>query len=165
MAIMELSRPPEVIFDPVRGANVAASPEERVRQYWLHALIQEKGFPKHLILIEKELSQLPHLSARRRSLPDRRIDILCMAPSADPQNPFFPLLLIECKEGKVSPQAYLQLAGYNDHVKACFIGIANPEEFRLGYYDASSGKYRFVTQLPTFKEFTAYIRNGFPLSF
>jgi len=43
------------IFDEIRKKFVICTPEEWVRQHVVQFLIQEKGYPKHLIAIEKEL--------------------------------------------------------------------------------------------------------------
>lgn len=165
MAIMESSKQLKetALYDTVRGAHVSATPEEQVRQAWLHILIEEKGFPKQLILVEKELSQLPHLQGKQQTLPERRIDLLCMAPSLQSEMPFFPLMLVECKQGKLTASALRQVAGYNDYVGACFVGLANAEEFRLGFFDVSQKAYRFISRLPAYKELIGYIRNGFPI--
>src|SRR5690242_14822270 len=82
-------------FDEVRRAWVAATPEEGVRQRVLKKMIHALGFPKELIAVEKELKELPHLAGR--SVPERRIDVLCYGKEIHPEHSLYPLLLIECK--------------------------------------------------------------------
>ena len=49
----------------VRKALVAAHPEELVRQELLCRMIGQLGYPSHLLVVEKELSLLPHLALQR----------------------------------------------------------------------------------------------------
>ena len=44
------------IFDVIRRKYVVLQPEEWVRQHVVHFLIEEKGYPKSLINVEKKLS-------------------------------------------------------------------------------------------------------------
>lgn len=130
MAITELSKLKANIFDPFRQCMVAATPEELVRQKVLQVMITQLGFPKELLAVEKQLSQLPHLQ-EIASLPNRRIDILCFAKGIHPTYPLYPLLLVECKEG--DQDAEPQVLGYNSFIKAPFVAIARENEVHLLY--------------------------------
>lgn len=139
------------IFDEVRRRWVKATPEEQVRQQWLRWMIHKQGYPKELLAVEKEIKELPHLFGK--NVPDRRIDILCYGGvSLDP------LLMIECKAEKLSEEAINQAIGYNHHVKAPFIAIANLEEMRFGHWDDGKKKYEFYPVLPAYKELMKWIR-------
>ncbi len=84
-------------------------------------MIDELGYPKGLIAVEKDISSLalPRLS--------RRIDILCLTPGVVGMRP---LLLIECKAGKLTPDAEKQVLGYNDAIGAPFIALAGLDEIK-----------------------------------
>ena len=41
------------IFDPLRRRYVALTPEEWVRQHFVHFLIEQKGYPKGLLANEE----------------------------------------------------------------------------------------------------------------
>lgn len=139
------------VYDAFRKIWVSATPEEIVRQSLLQRMVGELHYPKELLVIEKELKQLPHLKAENQ-LPDRRADILCFAKNIHLHYALYPLLLIECKEGKLDGQAKEQVVGYNHFVKAFFIALANPEGVQLGYYDKNAQLYRFIPYLPSYRE-------------
>ena len=43
------------VFDIIRKKYVALTPEEQVRQQFIHYLINEKHYPKGLLAVEKQL--------------------------------------------------------------------------------------------------------------
>ena len=93
--------------------------EEVIRQELIVTLLA-LGYPKSLMVIEKELSQLPHL--RKGRVPKRRLDLLCFAKKG---GLVYPLLLIECKAIPLLPSALEQVLGYNYYVEALFVAITN----------------------------------------
>lgn len=103
-----------MLWDPIRGLQVSATPEEKVRQAWISHMIGLLGFPKGLLSIEKG-----GLGASKR-----RLDLLCMTPSGDGLKP---LLLMECKAGSAKAVGEEQVRGYNAFVQAPFICIADAE--------------------------------------
>ena len=131
------------LFDPYRKSTVKATPEECVRSRLLHYMTEKLGYPKHLLVVEKQLSQLPGCAGA----PDRRLDIICFAKGAKG-----PLLLIECKAGHVGEGAKEQLLGYNHYVKAPYVALAGQDEIKTGYFDAKKCEYVFVTGLPRYEE-------------
>jgi hypothetical protein len=121
----------EKLFDPIRRRFVSPLPEEKVRQNWILQMIQELGFPKSLIGVEKDIFRLPHLQGKEKFPIKRRADILCFAKNLHPDYPAYPLLLIECKATPLTEATIRQVIGYNHVVKAYFVAIANAEEIRL----------------------------------
>lgn len=148
------------LYDPIRRLWVAATPEEHVRQRLLQQMTQSLGFPPQLIAVEKSLRELPHLADAVGSLPDRRTDILCFAQGIHPRHPLFPLLLVECKQEAIDQAAVEQTIGYNYHVQARFIALASPEETRLGYLDAKTQRYTFLSFLPSYTQLLASVSHG-----
>jgi len=116
----------ERLYDLVRKRWIKKTPEEVVRQTLLQLMIKKLGFPLALIAVEKELNQIPHLLRNRAALPDRRVDIICFAKGIHPRFPLFPLLLVECKEDRITQAAIEQVVGYNMFVEAPFIALADP---------------------------------------
>lgn len=108
-------------------------------------MLQQLAYPLHQIVIEKALSELPHL-ALVKDLPDRRLDILCYHSSAKP------VLLIECKAQPFTPQDEQQLIGYNHFVQASFIACASPEEVKTGWYDPALKNYSWKKGIPSYQE-------------
>lgn len=145
-----------LIFDEVRRCWVKATPEEQVRQYWLKWMIHELHYPKELLAVEKELKELPHLYGR--SVPERRLDILCYGKGIHPSFPLYPLVMIECKSGRFTDDALDQVIGYNHDVKACFIAVVNLEEVKFGFFNSDEKEYQFYSVLPSFKELMQWVK-------
>lgn len=129
---MELSKQKDNLFDPFRKAWVVASPEEVVRQKLLHQMTTQLGFPRELLAVETQLSEVPHLKGAT-GLPKRRADIICYAKGLHPEYPLYPLLLIECKEGSVGEDAKAQALGYNHYIEAFYVAIAGENWIELIY--------------------------------
>ncbi len=140
------------VFDEIRGKHVPATPEELIRQSLLYIMIYRLHFPKELIAIEKQLSELPHLNGLS-SLPERRADIICFANNIHPDYPLYPLLLVECKEGKVSREAIEQALGYNHYVKAPYIAVAGSDGVQLIHPQK-------VLFLPSYHQLLEKLKNG-----
>jgi len=135
------------VFDTIRQQWVAATPEEIVRQRWIHRMVHELGYPKELLVIERELKMLPHLQAHPDPLPTRRIDLLSFGKR---NSNIFPLLLIECKDQALSQPALDQALAYNTFVQASYVAIVNQDQIRLKYNLACSRCE--ISHLPHFKE-------------
>lgn len=131
------------------GSSKSNRPEDQVRRDWLQKMELELGYPRGLMLVEKELNALPHVQKTSRA-PNRRFDIISLAKDLHPHHTYYPLLLVECKADTLSSAVVGQVAGYNRFVKSLFIGLANRDEFYLGRYDANSGEYLFSLGLPPF---------------
>lgn len=140
------------IYDEIRQEWVKATPEELVRQQWIHRMVYQLGYPKELIVVEKAIGELPHLSGT--DAPDRRLDILCYGKD------LLPLLLVECKADLKAEDAVNQVIGYNHHVKAHFAAAVGPDQVRLGYFDAPTNKYMFCSFLPSFKELLQWVNRS-----
>ena len=145
--------PQSHLFCSIRKEWVAALPEEIVRQRLLLHMIQEKGFPPSLIAVEQSLKSMPHISTELHSrLPNRRVDIVCFTPIA---STLHPLLMVECKAVALVPSILNQIIGYNHFVKSSFIGIANQEGIRTGWYQPQTKEYAFIDFLPSYSELKA----------
>ena len=145
------------LYCPIRKRIVSALPEEQVRVRLLHEMIHLLGFPQGGIVIEKELSQMPHLATSSEPLPCRRADIVCFAPGIHPEHSLYPLLLIECKAVEITPKVMNQVIGYNHFVKAYFIAVVNQEKCQVGWFDRNAKTYRYVDYLPTYANLLAKI--------
>lgn len=121
---MVSSRPKDRVFDPIRKQRVTKNPEELVRQALLKTMTTDLGYPKSLIAVEKQLTELLHLKGET-GLPNRRVDILCYTRD------LAPLLLIECKEGEFGDDAKAQVIGYNHYIQAPFVALAGLGKIEL----------------------------------
>lgn len=147
----------KTIYCPLRQIHVAAQPEELVRQRIIDRMINQLGFPKSGLAVEKALSQLPHLQQSGLDLPSRRVDIISYATGIHPEFSIYPLLVVECKAIEMSEKVLQQVAGYNHFIGAPFVCIANEDQLFTGWHEGSSGKYRFVDFLPPYQELVRYV--------
>lgn len=126
------------IFDTVRKKFVVLTPEEWVRQHFMHLLIAE-GYPKGLLGVESGL---------KYNKLQKRADIV----SYDRQgNPF---MLVECKAPhvKLTEDVFQQAAVYNMELKAPFLTITNGLDTYISKIDFEKKNYTFLSSLPTFEE-------------
>ena len=150
MGLSNLNR--GVLFDPIRSEWVKATAEEIVRQRWIHHMVGSLGFPKELFVVEKSLSELPHLYEKKVS--DRRIDLLVYASFGER---LIPLILIECKRGSLLPSHREQLIGYNHHVEALSIALVNHDAVLFGFREGLDKEYQFHDFIPSFAELNKWI--------
>lgn len=125
------------LYCRVRRCEVAATPEEQVRQR-LIAWMVEKGCPLTFMVVERALSSValaPHP-------PRLRIDLLIFSPLGAPW------LLVECKTAKLTHRAQLQLLSYNYWVGASWLALANSQELWVW----APGQQVVHHQLPVWKE-------------
>lgn len=107
-----------------------STPEERVRQNLLKKMVEELGFPKGLLSVEKKIGE-------------RRYDIVAFTRSGAP------LLLVECKAVNLKP-AENQALGYNASLKAPFICLASLNETKTFWQEV--GRVAFVPYLPRYDQ-------------
>ncbi len=137
------------LYDPFRRSWVVATPEEIVRQKLLNVMTEQLGFPKTLLAVEVQLSEIPHLK-KMENLPKRRADILCFAKGIHEEYPLFPLLLVECKEGEVGTDAEGQVLGYNHFVQALFVAIAGQDHVAVIHPQS-------ISFLPPYSQLMEYV--------
>jgi hypothetical protein len=127
------------IFDNVRRKYVALTPEEWVRQHFLHYLIQEKKVPVALIAVEKTIT------VNRLS---RRTDIVVYDRLTKP------LLLVECKAPAVAitQQVFDQVVRYNLSIHAAYIVVTNGIDHYCCKMDYSSLTYAFLKDIPGYND-------------
>lgn len=100
------------IFDIVRNKWIVLTPEEQVRQVWIHYLIYDLGFSPSNLAVEKLL---------RFNGKNKRFDICIYNQNADPE------ILIECKSPKIILDTSIleQLSIYNSQLKTQKFVISN----------------------------------------
>ncbi len=153
---MALSSPNRrLVFDEVRSSWVVASKEEIVRQNLLQKMVKVLGYPKHLIGVEKSLSEMPHLQEIKTALPSRRVDVTCFMKGA--KHFLVPLLAIECKHLCPGMPAFEQILGYNHYLQAPFIGIAAEDTFFL--QGVQKGKEKMFSELPPYETLLQYVKD------
>ncbi len=146
------------IYDPIRKIYVSALPEEKVRQKLIHKMINELGFPKSLIAVEKDLLSLEHIKQKGYVSKKRRADIICFAKDIDAKHLVYPLLMIECKAFKLNKKTIDQVIGYNHYIKAFFVAVANEYEIITCWYNIKDKKYKSVNFLPNYTELIQMVK-------
>jgi hypothetical protein len=122
----------------IRRRHVTATPEEKVRQWWLSRMTRQLGYPSGLIAVEKEIAATM-----------RRVDILCYMPHRE--RGLIPLLLVECKAEVCSAEN--QVFGYNEEIQAPFVSLFLGETAQTFWKE--NGTLVSVPFLPCYTELVA----------
>ena len=114
------------------------TPEEWVRQHFIHFLTKEKNYPTSLIAIEKQLT-INNLK--------KRSDILVFNTDGKPE------IIVECKAPsiKITQDTFDQIARYNLKLKANFLIVTNGLEHFYCKMDYKNETYIFLEEIPTYK--------------
>lgn len=127
-----------LIFDVIRKKYVVLTPEEWVRQHFIHYLISDLNYAKGLIKIE---GGLLYNSLQKRS------DILTYGRDAKP------FMLVECKAPEValSQATFRQAAMYNKTINARYVVLTNGFEHSCFTFNQTSNKVEFLDTIPSFE--------------
>ena len=127
------------IFDCIRKKFVILQPEEWVRQHCVLYLIEEKGYPKSLINIEKELI-VNDLK--------KRYDIVVFNTDGNIH------LIVECKAPSitVNQQTFDQIAQYNRVLSASYLMVTNGLNHYYCQMDFKNERYDFLKDIPNYNE-------------
>ncbi|WP_294316802.1 type I restriction enzyme HsdR N-terminal domain-containing protein [uncultured Chryseobacterium sp.] len=115
------------IYDPIRKSYLLLTPEEWVRQHWVHYYLTVKSYSVSALVTEKKIV-LNGLT--------KRIDLL-VTEKAQPK------ILIECKapQIKLTEKTFEQTARYNSIIGAKEIVLTNGLQHIHAYFE--EGKYVF----------------------
>ena len=123
------------VFDPLRKKHVSLTPEEQVRQHFIHWLNTERGYPLQLMASEYTI-KLGNKSFR--------CDIVVFDKNLIPQ------IIVECKspQVKLSNTVLQQVLNYNLVLKVPHLIITNGAGTCICSYNSQLGKYEFVEDIP-----------------
>ena len=126
------------IFDIIRKKYVVLTPEEWVRQHFVHHLIQNLHYPKSLFRIEGSLT---YNKVQKRS------DILICDRTGKPW------MLVECKSAsiKLTQKAFNQIAVYNMTVGASYLAVTNGMIHYCWQAPELGKEPLFMNEFPTFE--------------
>ena len=126
-----------MILDLIRRKYVALTPEEWVRQHFVHYLINEFKYPKSLFRVE---SGLKYNNMHKRS------DIVIH----DRQGKAW--MLIECKSPdiKLTQKAFNQIAVYNMTIGAKYLAVTNGMVHHCCQAKIASHEAVFLERFPEF---------------
>ena len=125
------------IFDTIRKKFVILQPEEWVRQHCIQYLIEEKGYPKSLINVEKELI-INDLK--------KRYDIVIYNSDGTIH------LIVECKAPKIkiNQNTFDQIAQYNLVLNANYLMVTNGLNHYYCQMDFENERYQFLKDIPEY---------------
>lgn len=127
------------IFDTIRHKFVALTPEEWVRQHFIHFLIDVLKVPPIMLAIEKSL---------RLHTMTKRTDILVYGSSGKP------LMIVECKapEIKINQSVFEQIGRYNLALQVRYLMVSNGLEHFCARIDFEEGSYTFLEKIPMYED-------------
>ena len=126
-----------LIFDKFRKKYLVLTPEEWVRQHFIHFLVDEKKYPTSLIAIEKQLT----INNRKK-----RTDILVFNNEGNHD------IIVECKAPsiKITQDTFDQIARYNLKLKANYLIVTNGLEHFYCKMDFVNENYIFLKEIPDY---------------
>lgn len=126
------------VFDILRRKYVALTPEEWVRQHFVHYLIETKGYPATLLANEVKLSIGTKVL---------RADSVLYTTALTPR------MIIEYKAPhiKISQHTFDQIFAYNLLLRAQYLVISNGLHHYCCKYDESLQKYLFLEEIPGYE--------------
>jgi hypothetical protein len=129
----------QLIFDFLRRKYVALTPEEWVRQHFVHYLIEHKDYPAGLIGNEVELN------VGEKKL---RCDTILYNKVAQPQ------MIIEYKapQIKLQQKTFDQISAYNLLLKVDYLIVSNGMQHICCRMDYENQKYCFLEDIPNYQE-------------
>ena len=125
------------VFDVLRRRFVVLTPEEWVRQQFVHFLIRHKGYPAECIGNEVSIT----LGATKK-----RCDTVIYGSHAEP------LMVIEYKSPSVeiTQKVFEQICRYNIKMRVEWLVVSNGLQHYCTRIDYENGTYQFVEDIPTF---------------
>ncbi len=125
------------IFDVIRKKYIHLTPEEWVRQHWLHHLINKKHYPKSLISVEKQLL-VNNLK--------KRTDIVIYNKLGKPY------LIVECKAHtvKITQSVFDQITRYNLSLQAEYLILSNGLNHFFIKYDNKTKSVSQIADIPKY---------------
>ncbi len=126
------------IFDIIRKKYIVLQPEEMVRQLCIQWLIENEGFNRNAIQVEKAIS-IQGLK--------RRFDIVVYDTTIRP------LILVECKspQTKIDQAVFDQLASYQYVLQAPYLLVTNGSQMYIAQMDYEAKRYVFFEEVPDWK--------------
>ncbi len=123
------------VFDEVRKKYVVLTPEEWVRQHFVHYLVRHLNYSPGLIAVEM-LVKVNGLS--------QRADIVLFNKKGQP------VMIVECKapEVNVSRRVFNQAARYNTKLKVDYLVVTNGLQHYCARLIDDEGNYELLKAIP-----------------
>lgn len=127
----------QLVFDVLRRKYVSLTPEEWVRQQFVHYLVSCKGYPAECIGNEVSI----RLGSTRK-----RCDSVVYGRQAEP------LMIVEYKAPgvEITQQVFEQISRYNIRLRVQWLIVSNGLQHYCCHIDYANGTYRFVEDIPSY---------------
>lgn len=137
----------QTIFDTLRRRHVALTPEEWVRQHFVHYLIEHLGYPAGLLANEVQLN----VGEKRL-----RCDTLLYNKELQPQ------MIIEYKAPSIAltQRVFDQITVYNLLLRVPYLIVSNGMQHICCRMDYSTQTYSFLRNIPAYDEIVKNEGNG-----
>ncbi|MCM1451823.1 MAG: type I restriction enzyme HsdR N-terminal domain-containing protein [Clostridium sp.] len=128
-----------VVYDPLRAKWIVLTPEEWVRQHFVHFLISNRSYPQALTANEVGLRQNGCV---------RRCDTVVYGRQAQP------VAIIEYKapEVQITPSVFDQAVRYNMEMRVGCIMVSNGLAHYCCRVDSLASSYHFLRDIPSYPE-------------
>jgi len=125
------------VFDQVRKKYLVLTPEEWVRQHFIHYLNQEKNYPLGLMGVEQMV---------KYNGMQTRADIVLYATDGKPN------MIVECKASnvKITQEAFNQIAKYNFKLKVKYLVLTNGIQHFCCQMDYETNEIKFLEEIPSY---------------
>jgi len=125
------------VFDAVRKKYLVLTPEEWVRQHFIHYLNKEKNYPLGLMGVEQMV---------KYNTMQTRADIVLYTADGNPN------VIVECKAPnvKITQDAFNQIAKYNFKLKVDFLVVTNGMQHFCCTMDYENSKITFLEEVPPY---------------
>ena len=127
-----------LVWDEARRKYVALTPEEWVRQHFVHFLIAEKGYRQELIANEVSISLNGTAKRCDTVIFDRQLT---------------PLVVVEYKAPSIpiTPKVFEQIVRYNMVLHVQYLIVSNGMRHFCCQIDYETRSYRFLKEIPNAK--------------
>ena len=125
------------VFDVVRKKYFVLTPEEWVRQHFIHFLNTKKAYPLGLMRVEKIIK---YNNLRTRA------DIVLYNTEGNPK------MIVECKAPnvRITQNSFNQIAKYNFQLMVDFLVVTNGVQHFCCKMDYKRDEISFVEEIPSF---------------
>ena len=136
---ISLNKGKYVIWDVLRRKNVALTPEEWVRQHFIHYLIHHKGYPQSLMANEVQVS----LNSTKK-----RCDTVLFRRDLTAR------MIIEYKapDVEITQNVFDQITRYNMVLRADYLIVSNGLQHYCCKLDYQTNSYVFLKDIPPYNE-------------
>ncbi|WP_291529321.1 type I restriction enzyme HsdR N-terminal domain-containing protein [Bacteroides sp. UBA939] len=128
-----------VIFDVIRRRYVALTPEEWVRQHFVHFLLGHKGYPQALMANEVQV-QLNNTQKRCDTVLYRR-DLTARM-----------IMEYKAPDVKITQTVFDQITRYNMVLKVDYLIVSNGMQHYCCRMDYKNNRYIFLEDIPAYQE-------------